>query len=151
MKFTMIRKFRENLLETVNPMDNKIIKKEGFSFFFDPHLCAECKGKCCKSTGKQSYLWISLEELGRIALFLNILESNFKKNYLRRENGLHNIKDIKVDGVYSCIFLDTPSGKCSIYDVRPKQCREYPFWDCYKNNQSELFSECVAVKGNPTL
>lgn len=152
MKFIMTRKFPENLPETVKFMDSHILINNGFSFSFNPILCAECRGKCCKSTNKPSYLWITLEELGRIASFLNITEPDFKKNFLRRENGLHNIKDIKVDGIYSCIFLDIPSGKCSIYDVRPKQCRDYPFWDYYKNNCDDLFSECIAVaKNNSTL
>lgn len=146
MKFTMTRKSQVDLLETVKSMDNQIIKKEGFSFSFDSNLCEKCKGQCCKSIGKQSYLWISLEELANIASFLNMPEPDFKKNYLRRENGLHNIKDIKIGGVYSCIFQEVLTGKCSIYDVRPKQCREYPFWDVYKNNQGELFLECIAVQ-----
>ena len=128
-------------------MDDKPIKrKEGFPFSFFPDLCKECQGKCCKSADKPSYLWITLEELDRIASFLNISKPDFKKNYLNCENGLHNIKDIKINGVYSCIFLDTQSNLCSIYEVRPKQCREYPFWNRYSNNQDELFSECIAVR-----
>ena len=28
---------------------------------------------------------------------------------------------------YDCVFLE--SGKCSVYQARPIQCRTYPFWE----------------------
>lgn len=151
MKFIMMLKFQGNSPVTANIMNGNIIKKEGFPFSFNPNLCAECKGQCCKSTDKPSYLWITLEELVCIASFLKISEPDFKKNYLRRENGLHNIKDIKLNGIYSCVFLDTQSNLCSIYDVRPRQCKDFPFWETYKDNPKKDFSECIAVQGNSSV
>ena len=126
------------------------MKREGFSFSFDPEKCAECKGRCC-SNKTPSYLYINQNEIAEVASFLNISETQFKTGYLNRVNGLHNIKDIKINGVYHCVLLEIDSGKCSIYEARPKQCRDYPFWDLYKKDSSNLYIECPAVSPFPPL
>lgn len=41
-----------------------------------------------------------------------------------------------------CVFLD-PFGKCSIYPVRPIQCRTYPFWPSLLEDRETWESEAV--------
>jgi len=41
-----------------------------------------------------------------------------------------------------CIFLN-PIGQCSIYDVRPIQCRTYPFWPSILKNKQTWEEEAV--------
>ena len=42
----------------------------------------------------------------------------------------------------ACIFLN-PIGQCSIYDVRPIQCRTYPFWPSILKNKQTWEDEAV--------
>jgi len=46
----------------------------------------------------------------------------------------------KDDG--ACTFLN-PIGQCSIYDVRPIQCRTYPFWPSIVKNKQTWEEEAV--------
>ena len=46
----------------------------------------------------------------------------------------------KDDG--ACTFLN-PIGQCSIYDVRPIQCRTYPFWPSILKNKQTWEEEAV--------
>jgi Fe-S-cluster containining protein len=83
--------------------------------------CKRC-GRCC--TGEPGYVWVSQDEIHRIARFLNLSEDEFSSKYCRRVL-------IKISLVErpngDCIFF-TPAG-CQIYPVRPLQCRTFPFWD----------------------
>jgi len=120
------------------------MRKEGFSFSFNPDKCIMCKALCCKDS-KPSYLRVSEEEVANIAQHLKIKPSQFKRDYLRIDNGSYDIKDIKINGLYCCVFLDTENHRCSIYEVRPKQCREFPFWEHYKRNYEQLASDCPGI------
>lgn len=48
------------------------------------------------------------------------------------------------DGEHACIFF---AGQCMIYDVRPKQCRTFPFWSRYRSkwHLQELLDECPGI------
>ncbi|BCD68089.1 YkgJ family cysteine cluster protein [Nitratiruptor sp. YY09-18] len=121
-----------------------LIKKEGFTFAFDQNACASCNGACCR--GESGYIWVSKEEIEKIADFLEISSDEFITNYLKKEGYRYSIKEIKVQQEYICIFFDEKSG-CTIYPVRPKQCRDFPFWDRYKNgkNLKEVCKECIGI------
>jgi uncharacterized protein len=90
--------------------------KEGLKFG-----CTEC-GKCC--TGSPGYVWVTEEEIAQMAEHLQISVSEFAIRYLRKAFGrfalLEHLKN------YDCVFLK--NNKCSIYSVRPKQCRTFPWW-----------------------
>ncbi len=117
----------------------------GFEFVFEPGACEECKGNCCKGE-KRSYLWINEDETEALSRYLNMNIDDFKKQYLYLFEKRWSVKDIKVNGMYQCVFLSGETGKCEVYDVRPKQCRTYPFWKRFKKYPKELFDECIAVK-----
>ena len=89
---------------------------------FDCHQC----GNCCTFEGGAIYA--SEEEFIKIANHLNISEEDFYKQYTFDINNLVSIKSHS-DG--PCFFY---KNGCSIYDVRPTQCRTYPFWPEIMNN-----------------
>lgn len=91
--------------------------KEGLSF-----KCTEC-GKCC--SGSPGYVWVSEQDIEKIADYLNLPINLFRRKYLRQKNGRYSLIEIKSDE-YNCVFLK--DNKCSIYPVRPIQCRTYPWW-----------------------
>lgn len=103
--------------------------------------CTSC-GNCC--TGGPGYIWISSIERKRLADHLKISVDELLKQYCRTIGGRISLKEKhrNARGEYDCIFLkEVPAepgedGKvrharriCSIYPVRPLQCRTWPFWE----------------------
>ena len=125
-------------------IEKEYIIKEGFDFRFNPLVCDYCGGRCCY--GEHGYIWLNNTEIREIATFLNIKIETFISDYLRKENGKYTIKDIKFQNYYSCLFFDRVERLCSIYSVRPVQCRTFPFWDLYKEDSEPLFTECQGVE-----
>jgi len=103
-------------------------KKHGLRF-----KCTQC-GECCR--GSPGYVWLSRNDIFSIARYLNISEEFFLEMYCMPVSTQYGISySLKEKNDYACIFLDKAS--CSIYPVRPVQCRTYPFWDdILKNEQS---------------
>ena len=128
---------------TIIPKSKYILKDE-FDFKFNPCACSYCGGRCCY--GESGYIWLNEKEINGISDFLNIELDVFISDYLRKENGKYTIKDIKFQNYYSCLFFDRDERHCSIYSVRPNQCRTYPFWGIYKDDPEPLFSECPSVE-----
>ncbi len=119
-----------------------IVKKEGFTFSFDQSACMGCNGACCR--GESGYVWVSPEEIEAISEFLKMDTEDFIREYLKKSGYKWSIKEIKQGGEYLCAFFDKG---CTIYPVRPKQCREFPFWDRYKDakNIQEVVRECPGI------
>ena len=101
--------------------------------------CQQC-GNCC--TGGPGYVWISNEEIERLAEFLKLSQTETIEKYCRRINGRLSLKEVRRGALYDCVFLteekvESSNGDrvvhtrrgCSIYSVRPLQCRTWPFWD----------------------
>jgi Fe-S-cluster containining protein len=100
----------------------------GFPFRF------RCRrsGNCCAIPGGV----VELEDgdAERIAEHLGISVAAFHRRYVR-PGGRH-----LVDGEGSrCVFLeDGAAAGCSIYPVRPTQCRTWPFWDVLRDDPTAL-------------
>jgi Fe-S-cluster containining protein len=86
--------------------------------------CTQC-GNCC--SGEPGYVWVTKEEIRRIAEFLGRDDEWLDKAQLRRVGFRHSLTEL-TNG--DCVFLKRADGKamCSIYPVRPLQCRTWPFW-----------------------
>ena len=121
-----------------------IIQKDGFSFAFDANTCSSCNGACCR--GESGYIWLRSDEIASIAEYLQLDREEFLQNYCKKEGYRYTLKELKRGGEYFCVFFEENRG-CSIYPVRPKQCKEYPFWDRYKdtNNIQEVCQECKGI------
>ena len=83
--------------------------------------CTQC-GQCC--TGAPGYVWVSDEDIKRMAAFLKITDEEFIGKYTREIDG--RLALLELPQSYDCIFLQEK--KCLLYDARPKQCRTFPFW-----------------------
>jgi uncharacterized protein len=85
---------------------------------FETIKCLDC-ANCCRTLGPR----ITDADVQRIAAFLRIKPSRFVEHYL--------VVDEEGDYIYRsmpCPFLDSDN-YCSIYDVRPRACRDYPHTD----------------------
>lgn len=93
--------------------------KDGLKF-----KCTEC-GKCC--TGTQGFVWVTEEEISKMAADLNLDIKTFKIRYVRnRDNRYALVEKKNGQNEYDCIFLKDK--KCAVYKNRPSQCRTYPWW-----------------------
>lgn len=85
---------------------------------FDKIDCMEC-GNCCKTT---SPIFRDID-VKRISKKMKCSTRDFENNYLKRdEDGDLVLKSSP------CVFLGDDNA-CSIYDMRPQACREYPHTD----------------------
>ena len=123
-------------------MEN-LIKKDGYKFGFDPSACEQCEGKCC--IGESGYIWCSIKEMEGIAKFLGLEFSEFTSKYVRKVGYNYSLVERQNGDSFECIFFDANLKRCSIYEVRPKQCRTFPFWKCFKDDISEVKKECPGV------
>ena len=124
---------------------SNLIKKDGFEFSFDPNGCNSCKGNCC--IGESGYIWINAQEMQALAIHLGLSIEELKRIYLNKIDYKFSIKEVKLSSNnFACCFFDLDKKQCSVYDVRPTQCRTFPFWDYFKENKEEVYKECPAVK-----
>lgn len=115
--------------------------------------CTQC-GKCCR--GKIN-VFINEEEISQMADYLNLNDDFlFAEKYTKtiRQNDQTLISLKSKPNRNECVFLDSSSKKCTIYDVRPTQCRTYPFWPQNVIGSSEWESEarrCEGIKISPYI
>ena len=91
--------------------------------------CTQC-GNCC--TGPPGYVWFNEAEAVAIAEYLGLSEAAFREQYAHQALGRWTLNEVPIGaGQYDCVFLKSDEqGRrgCSIYPVRPHQCRTWPFW-----------------------
>lgn len=129
--FKRLKKVKPKLLDKViHPLHNEV---------FECVDCLQC-ANCCTTTGPL----FTDKDISRIAKYLRIKPSEFVTQYLRIDED----RDYVLKTV-PCAFLGDDN-YCSIYDVRPKACREYPHTDRIKQYQLLKLTEknvevCPAV------
>ena len=83
--------------------------------------CTGC-GECC--TGSPGYVWITQQEAQDMADFLHLPLEVFLEQYTRKIEGRMSLNEHPVS--YDCVFLKEK--KCTVYPVRPQQCKTFPWW-----------------------
>jgi uncharacterized protein len=116
---------------TLQHQENKesITKFKDRKYFFDNGIRFECIlcGKCCN--GAPGIIIVLDNEIKLIADFLEIERGLFIERFLYPYLDGFSIRE---DDTGRCIFFENG---CSIYPVRPLQCRTFPFW--FTNLRSE--------------
>jgi Fe-S-cluster containining protein len=117
------------------PKDLDYIMQELHEDEFSKTNCLQC-ANCCKTTGPL----FTNADIERIAKHFKMKPSTFITNYLRVDED----NDYVLQQV-PCTFLGSDN-YCSIYEVRPKACREFPHTDRKKFHQiSSLTLKNVAI------
>lgn len=97
--------------------------------------CLAC-ANCCKTTGPL----FTDKDIERLSKYHKMKPQQFIANYLRIDED----NDYVLQGV-PCVFLGADN-YCSVYEARPKACREYPHTDRKKFHQiSHLTLKNVAI------
>lgn len=120
-----------------------MIYKQGFDFAFDENACKDCGGKCC--TGESGNIFADKEEIAKLMLHFKLDENEFKERYLKKVGLRYSFKEKEFEDGFACIFFDTKKRNCAIYELRPKQCKTFPFWDYFKTHKKELRKECIGI------
>lgn len=105
------------------PQKNRQWYAQGLRF-----SCTQC-GRCC--SGPAGFVWFTPTEAQQIAEYLGIALSSFYEAYARKLRGRWSMQERDSVGGRDCVFLTRDSAgraACSIYPVRPAQCRTWPFW-----------------------
>ena len=109
--------------------------REGLQF-----ECTRC-GRCC--TGGPGIVQVNADEVTAMASFLEMPREQFLGHKTRMtERGL----SLKEQNNYDCIFWDRKTG-CTIYAVRPAQCRTWPFWASNVRTPADWARTCKACPG----
>lgn len=100
------------------PKNLDYVVQETHEEVFEHIDCLQC-ANCCKTTGPL----YTEKDIERIAKHLRMKPADFEAKFLRVDEDQD-----KVLQNLPCFFLNEDN-TCSIYDVRPKACREYPHTD----------------------
>ncbi len=99
---------------------------------------------CCSA--EPGFVFLSEEEISRMASYIGLSFEEFIDIYCRKvDYGLYYMVSLKEKENYDCIFL-TGNG-CSVYEVRPEQCRTYPFWRGIADSDSSWLEEAGKCPG----
>jgi Fe-S-cluster containining protein len=102
--------------------------------------CTRC-GNCC--TGAPGFVWVSDDELRELARFRNEPVETVRAVYTRVAHRGRTLRE-KADG--DCIFYDRSQG-CTVYSVRPRQCRTWPFWESTVRDPQAWEATCQSCPG----
>ena len=92
---------------------------EGVAFRCQPNC-----GRCCDQPGGIVYL--SPDDAERLAEHAGLdVEAWLERDTRKTFDGRYVLKSREEDGV--CIHLNEQK-QCSIYEVRPQQCKAFPWW-----------------------
>jgi Fe-S-cluster containining protein len=110
--------------------------KDGLRF-----RCTQC-GHCC--TGEPGFVWVDDGDLAAIATFRGETTEEVAGLYTRKERRGLSLRE-KTNG--DCVFYDRQKG-CTIYPVRPPQCRSWPFWESNVETPEDWQHTCEVCPGS---
>ena len=119
-----------------------VLQRDGFDFSFDPDACRDCPGYCCY--GESGKIWVNQQEIEQISSFLHKSIVSIIESYLERKDNRLSIRERFTALGFECVFFDNKKRQCSIYEVRPGQCRCFPFWEHFRKNREGL-KECPGI------
>ncbi len=111
------KKFLEGLKKKT-PKQLDYVVQNTHDEVFEKIDCLQC-ANCCKTTGPL----YTEKDIERISKHLRMKASDFEAKFLRVDED-----NDKVLQNLPCFFLNQDN-TCSIYEVRPKACREFPHTD----------------------
>jgi Fe-S-cluster containining protein len=83
----------------------------------------ECQPGCTACCRQQGFVYLTEEDLIRIAGFLGMSAAEFERKYVYRTR---NLQRLRVPRASRCHFLSDAG--CGIHPAKPTQCRIFPFW-----------------------
>jgi Fe-S-cluster containining protein len=104
--------------------------------------CTQC-GHCC--TGAPGYVWVNDEEIAAIAAHRGETPGETQTLHTRLVGKRRRTLREKANG--DCVFYDRERG-CTVYPVRPRQCRTWPFWESNVQSPATWQETCAVCPGS---
>lgn len=113
--------------------------RDGLNF-----TCTQC-GNCC--TGEPGYVWVTREDIDRLAKHYGMDAKVFSRENVRRVGARYSLRE-RANG--DCVLLrwDGEKGVCTAYEHRPIQCKTFPFWSENLRSRRQwdgLAAECPGI------
>ena len=103
--------------------------------------CTRC-GHCC--TGEPGFVWVDDADLAALAKHLGETIEAVRGLYTRWTPRGRTLRE-KANG--DCVFYDKQAG-CTVYAVRPPQCRTWPFWESNVASPEAWQKTCEVCPGS---
>ncbi len=104
--------------------------------------CSQC-GNCC--TGAPGFVWVKKSEIEALAALRGQDVAAFEKEYVRNVGIRKSLREFP-NG--DCVFFDSKSRGCTVYEVRPRQCRTWPFWESNLKTPEAWEETCAICPGS---
>jgi uncharacterized protein len=90
--------------------------------------CSSCPAYCCSYPS----IPVTLRDLRRLAKRFELTVEQAEQRFTKRDKEGARVMRHKVDHIFpsTCQFLDQEKRQCTIYEDRPKICREFPTHRC---------------------
>jgi uncharacterized protein len=111
--------------------------KDGLKF-----TCSQC-GDCC--SGAPGFVWVNQEEINAMAVKVNVPVDEFEEKYVRKVGARRSLVEYE-NG--DCVFLDTKTRGCTLYNERPRQCKTWPFWNSNIESPEAWKETCEVCPGS---
>jgi len=110
-------------------------------FRFDCHRC----GHCCRIGHGQ--VWMEPQDVAPMAAAVGVSEEAFLEFQVRTVDGRLSLRE-QPDG--ACVLLEG-GNSCRAYDVRPAQCRSFPYWPAVLDSAASLAAASLYCPGIQSL
>lgn len=83
----------------------------------------QCQSGCTKCCEQQGFVYLTEEDLIRLAAYVRLSPAAFERRYVYRTK---HLRRLRVPRHAQCVFLQP--GGCSVHPAKPLQCSTFPFW-----------------------
>lgn len=105
--------------------------------------CSQC-GDCC--TGAPGFVWVNGAEIQDLADEVTGGDvDEFERLYVRKVGIRKSLVEFP-NG--DCVFFDSQSRECNVYNARPRQCKTWPFWDSNLQTPEDWQHTCEVCPGS---
>jgi Fe-S-cluster containining protein len=119
-------------------MLDRLWYREGLRF-----TCTAC-GDCC--SGAPGYVWVTKQEIEDLAVAMGYGDvAEFEEQCVRMVGTRRSLRE---RANFDCVLLDPDTRKCRAYDARPRQCRNWPFWDSNVDTPESWQRTCEVCPGS---
>lgn len=102
----------------------------------------ECQPGCTACCTQKGFVYLTEEDLVRIARYLGMTPEDFEKRFVYR-TAKH--RRLRTPRAVRCHFLR--EGGCSIHAVKPTQCRIFPYWPELVDSEKQWYKTAAWCPG----
>jgi hypothetical protein len=90
-------------------------------------------------------VWVNADEIAALARLTGLSVDAFEDKYCRRVGARKSLVEFPSG---DCVFLDSRTRRCTVYEARPGQCRTWPFWDSNLKTPDDWKHTCQVCPGS---